>query len=537
MTSSKLSDGIVINLSGWPVPNHSSPAGSIPAKPEVPEAAPLTVLVADHDAALRETVERLLRDRYRVITATSGEQAHHAATRDTPDLILAGPELTLPDGRELLTALRSDPATQAIPIVILLPQPGAESRPNDREQLADDYLIQPFTQRELLARIRPHLTVAALRREILERERGQARQEQEQRQQAQRANALLSAIVQSSDDAIISKDLNAIITSWNRGAQQIFGYTAEEAIGQPVTLLMPPDRVNEEPGLLEQIRAGKRIEHYETVRRRKDGTLLDISLTISPLHDSNGRVVGASKIARDISDRKRVEATLLKAHGLGAAGRMAASIAHEINNPLEALSNLLYLMRTDVSGEEGVQNLATAEAQLARVAAITKKTLAYYRDTAEPEPVDLGATMQETLNAFVKKINDKQITVRCAEETCLVRGFKGEIQQLFSNLIANAIDAVGKGGTIGIEIQSSDVLALVTVQDNGTGISPELRSKLFEPFFTTKAQHMGTGLGLWICREIARKHGGEITLDSSTHAADHGTTFTVTLPRHQTFGA
>jgi PAS domain S-box-containing protein len=532
MTSSKLSDGIVAHLPGWPELTTPSLA-----QPDLRESIPLTFLVADHDAALRESIQRLLQDRYRVVAVTSGGEALDAALRDTPDLILTGSNMALPDGRELIPALRSNPATQAIPIVILSPQAAEESRIDGLELGADDYLIQPFTERELLARISPHLTIAALRKELLEREREQVRQEQAQRRQAQQANALLSAIVQSSDDAIISKDLSAIITSWNRGAQEIFGYTAEEAIGQPVTLLMPPDRVNEEPALLEQIRAGKRIEHYETVRRTKDGTLLDISLTISPLLDSDGRIVGASKIARNISDRKRVEATLLKAHGLGAAGRMAASIAHEINNPLEALTNLLYLLRSDVNGEEGAQNLATAESQLARVAEITRKTLAYYRDTSEPEPVDLADTMQETLAAFVNKIDEKQITVRCAEETCLVSGFKGEIQQLFSNLLANAIDAVGKGGSIEIAIESSEILALVTIQDNGTGISPELQSKLFEPFFTTKAQHMGTGLGLWICREIARKHGGEITLDSSTHAADHGTTFTVTLPRHQVFGA
>jgi PAS domain S-box-containing protein len=351
----------------------------------------------------------------------------------------------------------------------------------------------------------------------------------EQRGDAERASALLAAIVQSSDDAIISKDLNATITSWNRGAELIFGYTAEEVIGQPITILMPPERVNEEPALLERIRSGERVEHYETVRRRKDGTLLDISLTISPVFDRQGRIIGASKIARDISDRKQMEATLLKAHGLGAAGRIAASVAHEINNPLAAVMNLLYLMRSEVKGETGIQHLAMAENELMRVAEITKKTLAYYRNTAKPAPVDLVELMTDALAIFVKKIEDKQITVLRKDQLSIVSGFKGELLQLFSNLIANAIDAVNEGGKLEILIYNEGAVAAVSIRDNGVGIPEEIRSKLFEPFFTTKEKYLGTGLGLWICKEIAQKHGAEIALASSTKPSNHGTTFTVTF--------
>jgi PAS domain S-box-containing protein len=357
-----------------------------------------------------------------------------------------------------------------------------------------------------------------------------ARSSSEQREDEQ-ASALLAAIVQSSDDAIISKDLNATITSWNRGAELIFGYTAEEAIGQPITILMPPERVNEEPALLERIRSGERIEHYETVRRRKDGTLLDISLTISPVFDRLGRIIGASKIARDIGDRKQMEAILLKAHGLGAAGRIAASVAHEINNPLAAVTNLLYLMRSEVKGETGIKHLATAEKELARVAEITKKTLAYYRNTAKPVPVDLGELMTDALAVFVKQIEDKQITVIRTDQPCIISGFKGELLQLFSNLIANAIDAVSDGGKIEIFICNEGEAAIVSIRDNGIGIPAEIQPKLFEPFFTTKEKYLGTGLGLWICKEIAQKHGAEIALASSTKPSNHGTTFTVTFVR------
>jgi PAS domain S-box-containing protein len=488
-----------------------------------------TVLLADDNADMREYVQRLLQKQYRVIAVTNGKEALDAALRESPDLVLTDVMMPAMDGFELMTALRSDPATRTIPIVMLSARAGEESRIEGLQLGADDYLIKPFTERELLARIGAHLALSKLRKELLEREREQARQEIKQRKRAEEASALLAAIVQSSDDAIISKDLNAIITSWNRGAEQIFGYTAEEAVGQPITFLMPPERLNEEPELLERIRSGQRVEHYETVRRRKNGTLLDISLTISPIFDIQGEIVGASKIARDISDRKRMEATLLKAHGLGAAGRMAASIAHEINNPLEAVTNLLYLMRSDVTSETGTQNLATAEAELARVAQITKKTLAYYRDTSKPEPVDLCELITETLCAFVNRIDDKRIVVIRTDQPCTVPGLKWELQQLFSNLVANAIDAVGECGRIEVSCRETGDATVVTVRDNGIGISPNHISRLFEPFFTTKEQHMGTGLGLWISKEVAQKHRAEIAVESSTDASSHGTAFTVTF--------
>jgi PAS domain S-box-containing protein len=489
-----------------------------------------TVLLADDNADMREYVQGLLQRQHRVIAVSNGKEALDAVRKEVPDLILTDVMMPVLDGFGLLNAIRSDPAIRATPVVMLSARAGEESRIEGLQSGADDYLIKPFTERELLARVGAHLALSKLRKELMEHERGQAQQETEQRKRDEQASALLAAIVQSSEDAIISKDLNATITSWNSGAERIFGFTAEEAVGQPITMLMPPDRLNEEPELLERIRRGQRIEHYETVRHRKDGTLLDISLTISPIVDTRGKIIGASKIARNITDRKRIEATLLKAHALGAAGRIAASVAHEINNPLAAVTNLLYLMRPHVTSETGAKNLAMAEAELARVARITKKTLTYYRDTSKPEPVDLSEVITETLSVFVKKIADKQITVARTDEPCTVRGLKGELQQLFSNLIANAIDAVGTGGKIDIAVRESRDAATVTVRDNGVGISPDQKSKLFEPFFTTKEQHLGTGLGLWISKEIAQKHGAEIEVESSTDPPDHGTAFTVTFP-------
>src|ERR1700751_2257531 len=156
--------------------------------------------------------------------------------------------------------------------------------------------------------------------------------------------SLLASIVESSDDGIYSKDLDGIITSWNKGAEQLFGYTAAEVIGKPVTILIPPERYDEEPFILERIRRGEGVNHYETVRRRKDGTPVDISLTVSPIKNADGRIIGASQIGRDITERKRAEAAfgevqmeLAHANRVATVGQLTASIAHEVNQPLPAM--------------------------------------------------------------------------------------------------------------------------------------------------------------------------------------------------------
>ncbi|MGC1299084.1 MAG: PAS domain S-box protein, partial [Alloacidobacterium sp.] len=178
----------------------------------------------------------------------------------------------------------------------------------------------------------------------------------------------LAAIVDSADDAIISKDLNGIIESWNQGASRMFGYTPEEIIGQSILLLIPEERHYEEDEILRKLRAGERIEHYETTRARKNGDLVEVSVTISPIRNNEGKVIGASKIARDISDRKRMEKMLIQSEKLAATGRMAAAIAHEINNPLESLMNLIFLAcQSCEASPKALNYLLTAEAELDRV--------------------------------------------------------------------------------------------------------------------------------------------------------------------------
>ena len=345
----------------------------------------------------------------------------------------------------------------------------------------------------------------------------------------------LAAIVDSADDAIISKDLNSTVKSWNDAARRLFGYTQEEMIGQSILRVIPQELHYEEDEILRRLRAGERIQHYETKRTRKNGELIEVSITISPIRDQSGRVIGASKIVRDISDRKRMERLLVQTEKLAATGRMAASIAHEINNPLEALMNLIYLARQN-SHEEGKAHgyLLTAEDELERLSHIARQMLGYYRDTGSPTEVYLHEVIETVLAVYRSKLLGSGIAVETRfNDVEKIVVSKGEMIQIFSNLIMNAVDAMREGGVLYLSLQKVSGPGSVGIQcmvrDQGTGIQQKDLDKIFEPFFTTKGD-LGTGIGLWVAKQLVEKRGGEIALSSSTDAADSGTCATVFLP-------
>jgi len=346
---------------------------------------------------------------------------------------------------------------------------------------------------------------------------------------------LLAAIVESSDDAIISKDLNGTVTSWNHAAARVFGYEPDEMIGQPILKLIPPELQYQETFILEKIRRGERIEHFETERVRKNGERIFVSLTISPVRNSHGRVVGISKIARDVTQRKQIEAALVQSEKLAATGRMAATIAHEINNPLEAVVNLIFLARNEPSLNGTIKDyLLTAEKEIERVSLIARQTLGFYREPTTPVPTAMHELVQDVLTVYQSRLRSRGIRV----ETKLgpmrpLMARKGEVVQIVSNLVANSIDAMPDGGYLRIEVKETSVEETegieIIVQDRGSGIRKENLERLFEPFFTTK-KNVGTGLGLWIVKQFLDNHSGEIHVESSTDAEDHGTTFAIFLP-------
>jgi len=356
-----------------------------------------------------------------------------------------------------------------------------------------------------------------------------------ERRKAEESRSRLAAIVDSADDAIISKDLNGIVASWNEGAHRMFGYTASEMVGQPVLRLIPPELHYEEDEILRKLRSGGRIDHYETKRRKKNGETLEVSVTISPIRDASGRVIGASKIARDISDRKRIERLLVQSEKLAATGRMAATIAHEINNPLESLINLIFLARQNSAvGGKAHTYLLTAEQEMERVSHIARQTLGYYRDTNSPAEQYLHGVIENVLTVY----NSKLIAARISVDTRFdylqkIAVSKGEMLQVFSNIIGNAVDAMRHGGVLRISIRdlisSTGDGVQTVVQDSGTGIAPEHLEKVFEPFFTTKGE-LGTGIGLWVARQLVERRGGQISVASSTEKGNSGTTFTIFIP-------
>jgi PAS domain S-box-containing protein len=345
----------------------------------------------------------------------------------------------------------------------------------------------------------------------------------------------LAAIVDSADDAIVSKDLNGIVKTWNAGARSMFGYTPEEMIGQSILRLIPKDLQHEEDEILQKLRAGERIDHYETTRMRKNGEPIEVSVTISPIKDESGKVIGASKVARDISDRKRIERLLLQSEKLAATGRMAAAIAHEINNPLESLINLIYLARLNSQAGGKVNRLlTTAEEELERVAHIARQTLGYYRDTGAPAEVFIHDLLENVLTVYNAKILSTGIAIDARfDDLQKISVRKGEILQVFSNIIANGIDAMRDGGNLGISTRkvftaSRDAVRIV-IQDNGRGIEQENLTRVFEPFFTTKG-NVGTGIGLWVAKELIEQHHGQITIASSTTVGSSGTRVTIDIP-------
>ena len=271
-----------------------------------------------------------------------------------------------------------------------------------------------------------------------------------EKKKADESRFRLAAIVESADDAIISKDLSSIVKSWNDSAMRTFGYTAAEMIGQSILKIIPKELQYEEEAILRKLQDGQRIDHYETTRLKKNGDLLEVSVTISPIRDETGKVIGASKIVRDISDRKRIERLLIQSEKLSATGRMAAAIAHEINNPLESLMNLIFLARqSSPEMSKAHEYLLTAEGELERVSHIARQTLGYYRDTNSPTEAYLHDLFENVLTVYRPTLLSSGIRVETQfNDLQKIAVSKGEMIQVFSNLISNASDAMRHGGTL-----------------------------------------------------------------------------------------
>jgi hypothetical protein len=355
----------------------------------------------------------------------------------------------------------------------------------------------------------------------------------------------LASIIDSSEDAILSKDLNGIITSWNRGAENIYGYTAEEIVGKHISLLTPPDRPDEISEILKKIARGESTEHYESVRVTKDGRHLNVSISVAPLRDAAGKIIGASAIARDITSQKRAESQLRQAQKMEAIGRLAGGVAHDFNNVLAIINACREFLRDRIDPAANaslyVDNIKKATE---RGALLTKQLLAFSRTSAvQPRILDLNERLKD-ISKLLRPLmgDDVEILVTSKSPTAVVEADPGQLDQIVVNLAVNARDAMPRGGKFILEtgtVRFDEAFAdrhqtmpagkyvQLSASDTGVGMDEATISRIFEPFFTTKEVGKGTGLGLATVYGIVKQSAGHILVYSEP---GHGTTFKIYLP-------
>ena len=365
--------------------------------------------------------------------------------------------------------------------------------------------------------------------------------------EAEIADARLAAIVQSSDDAIVSKALDGTVISWNAGASRIFGYEASEMIGNSIFALIPPERHDEERQIIARVSRGEPVARIETERIRKNGARVIIELSVSPVRDRAGTIVAAASIKRDVTERRRSEQQLRQAAKMEAIGRVAGGLAHDFNNQLHALRGFADFVARDPNiGATARGDLHQVQRAADRMASLTRQLLAFSRrQVLTPETVDLDASVAEMQPMLQRLIgSDIEMHLERAPETKWVRVDPAQLLQVVMNLAINARDAMPGGGRLLVRTETRRLsmaqaalmdefqlepgeYAVLSVSDSGVGIAPEDLPQIFEPFFTTKGIGEGTGLGLPTVHGIVTQSHGAIQVESTVGS---GTTFTIFLP-------
>lgn len=360
------------------------------------------------------------------------------------------------------------------------------------------------------------------------------------RKKADELKSQLAAIVDSSDDAIIGKTMDGIILSWNKGAERIYGYSANEIVGRPISVLLPPGRLGEEPEILERLKNGERVEPFETVRRRKDGQDIDLSVTISPIHDSRGQVVGASKVARDISDRKRAEKALASAkEAAESASRefeaFSYSVAHDLRAPLRGIDGFSQVLLDDYGerlDQEGTRYLAKVRESAQHMGRLIDSLLMLARVTQSDlrrEPVDLSDLARGVSERLHNAQPQRHADVLIAEGL-MAKGDGRLLEIVIENLLGNAWKFTGKQEHARVEFGCEQQVGQMAffVRDNGAGFDQAYASKLFGVFQRLHAakEFEGIGIGLATVQRIIRRHGGRIWAEGEV---DRGATFHFTL--------
>jgi PAS domain S-box-containing protein len=364
--------------------------------------------------------------------------------------------------------------------------------------------------------------------------------------------ALLAAIVDSSDDAIVSKDLNGIVQTWNSAAERIFGYPAKEMIGRPIKCLLPPDRPDEEDTILAQLRAGKRVDHFQTERITKDGRRIHVSLTISPIRNKEGTVIGASKIARDITAQKEIEIErdqlLERERELRLEAERAnrvkneflATLSHELRTPLMAISGWAQILNAGRVDEETTRRAAEVIRRNTQLQTqlidelLDMNRILMGKLRLDLQPVDLCAIIEAAMESVEPASNAKKIRFRKSLDPRAgsVRGDPTRLQQIVWNLLSNAVKFTPENGDIEICLSRVNSHVEISVTDTGIGIAVDFLPYVFDRFSqmdtSTTRQYGGLGLGLAIVKHLVELHGGSVQVRSAGPGT--GSTFRVNLP-------
>ncbi len=370
-----------------------------------------------------------------------------------------------------------------------------------------------------------------------------------QRKKEEIAKGLLSAIVESSAEAIISKNQDGIILTWNGAAEKLFGYTAEEAIGQHINLIIPPNLQEEEKSILAEIKTGKSVRHFETLRVGKTGHLLEVAVTISPVKDSAGKIIGVSKVVRDISERKEAEKAreqLLHAQKMESLGQLTGGIAHDFNNMLAVILGNLDFMQEKVAPGDPLQKYISPSIEAAlQGAELTQRLLAFGRkQTLQPKILSLNELLEHFSTLLGRTLGERiEIIMSLAPDLWKINADPGQLENVLLNLSINARDAMPRGGKIIYETENvyldteyaennpeviSGDYVMVAISDTGEGMAEEVIRKAFEPFFTTKDVGKGSGLGLSMVYGFVKQSAGHIKIYSEVN---QGTSIKIYLPK------
>jgi PAS domain S-box-containing protein len=383
--------------------------------------------------------------------------------------------------------------------------------------------------------------------ELLQRAQANAAERERTEEALRYQLEVTQAITDGAADSIFVTDAEGCVTFINEEAEKVFGFSGQELLGRNLHSIIhhhyPDGRPfpAEECKLAGTHRFQEHARDFDDMFFRKDGSPVHVSCSNAPV-EVGGRPVGMVLVVHDVTERKQTEEALLRSEKASLAGRVAATIAHEINNPLTAVVNMLFLARSSETLPEAREHLERADAELGRISHITRRALGFYRESAVPATTSVGAILDSAADLLITRNRANQVTIeRQYDEKVRVTAVDGDLRQVFSNLIANSLDAVRRQGTIKLRASpyrrpgSGEAAVRVIISDNGAGIAPDVLPHIFEPFYTTKGS-AGTGLGLWVSRQLIEKYGGSLRIRSCSTGARRGTTISVILPAARAFG-